>query len=211
MLGVVGVLLVASVAAAQVPQLNVSVETDKASYLPGEEVSWTMYAYTGPAGNSGVALLALNLGDSTADTLVGPDIEMIGFPVAAPSFVNGGYSLYQAFIMEGQGTIDVDGSIKDMTVRQGDATRMLNIGNGDQPVIFAQGAYTPTTLGEHTLEVSINGANYWSSDTGPAMAFDAGSNTPAVFTVEGVIPEPATMALLGLGLGGLAIIRRRRA
>jgi len=40
-----------------------------------------------------------------------------------------------------------------------------------------------------------------------------GGNNPMqlAFTVNGTVPEPGSIALLGLGLGGLAVIRRRRA
>lgn len=214
MLGVVGVLLVASIAAAQAPALNLTVETDKALYMLGETVTYTVYAWTDPTGNEGVSLLSIGVADDQVETLGLPTTETLepfpGFFLTglAPSE----YGLANGFSMESGGVLDADGEVVDITVRLGSTPPLkTGVGNGGQAVIFCQGSYVPDTVGIHTMVASMNAGNYWESADGPAMPFDAGVNTAGVYEVTDVIPEPATMALLGLGLSGLAVIRRRRA
>ena len=66
-------------------------------------------------------------------------------------------------------------------------------------------------IGGHTQNsvYSDNGTFWWSNDPS-GIAFDGRNQTPemAFSVTTGVIPEPATLSLLGLGL--LAIARRRR-
>ncbi len=56
-----------------------------------------------------------------------------------------------------------------------------------------------------TSEIELNSHNWWNGDA--SSPFIYASNDPAVISV----PEPATLALLGLGLVGLAGMRRRAA
>lgn len=60
-------------------------------------------------------------------------------------------------------------------------------------------------VGVHTLTVW---AKTWGSSQGDQWLTDGGNNFSATFEI---VPEPATMALFGIGLAGLFVARRRRA
>lgn len=53
---------------------------------------------------------------------------------------------------------------------------------------------------------ALSGTFYFVNDTGTGM----GLSNLYVFGSRGSVPEPGTLALLGVGLAGLALIRRRR-
>ena len=58
------------------------------------------------------------------------------------------------------------------------------------------------------LSTGIAGADYWEGDVDCYQIWNSGLDQAAVDTLYERIPEPATIALLGLG--GLALLRRRR-
>ena len=186
---------------------NASVETDKLIYHVGETVSWELYAWADVAGSgAGVSLVAMDLADSTDDQMNQPDTELL-FGILL-SLLNSDYGALDGFILMSLGVIPPNGDLLDITVRQGDSTRVLNQGNDGAPHLYCQGSYQVFEIGIHDLTPGFVAANYWTSDTGPAAAFAQGTMTGARFTV---IPEPATMMLLGTGLlGVLGVVRRRR-
>ena len=202
-LSIVGVFLGVGVANAN---FNLAITTDKLTYLPGETVYWTLkgWADQGSAG-SGVALVSAGLTDDTGEQMNDADSEFLY--VVLWSLIGSDYSALQAFVLESDGVSTVPGQVIDITARQGDGSRQLNIGNDGQEHVYAIGSYTANILGFHNLDPIFTAVNYWSSDTGPAMELPEGTLTGCRYEV---IPEPATMCLVGLGLSGLAWIRRRR-
>jgi len=70
---------------------------------------------------------------------------------------------------------------------------------------FTQDFTSSLLAGDYTLEVFYRGTT---AADGPIFSNNGGNNFTATFTV---VPEPATMALFGMGLAGLFVARRRRA
>jgi len=96
---------------------------------------------------------------------------------------------------------------------------LVTLAPGDYGVIFGTGLFGATGLGgmpqaSDTGSVDIGSASYffWFGDpTGPSWQ-DGGFNAVR-FVVNGEtesVPEPSTFLLLGAGLGGLALLRRRK-
>ena len=207
-LSVMAVLIGASVTNAY--DLNGAVTTDKAVYAPGETVSWTMYAWTS-TDCPGVALLALNLLEDRLETLNQPDFvthnPLPGFFVS--EFTGSDYGLAEGFTIESYGNATQAGLLADVVVRQKDDERILGQGStGDSATVFVQGSFVANELGTHNLSITVNGGNFW---TGAAplpaetLVVVPANLTGATFDV---IPEPATIGLLLLGVG--ALIRRRK-
>jgi len=217
LLGVVAVLLGGSVASGA-PTINLKVTTDEAEYDPGDTVKWEIYAWTAPAGNAGVALLALNLTEDQGETLSPADtdyyLNLTTLPamleLAGPTPNLGAYyAVANGFALNAAGTpsAPIPGGLLDINCSQNPAARVTTKGNDDTEHLFAKGSFTATVENcLHTLSVSINGANYWPNATDNAEGFDPGTFTSASYQVT---PEPATLSLLALGAAALFSRRRR--
>ena len=206
------VLLLCAASVASAADINLRVTTDKLVYDPGEMVQWTMYAWadnTIDNGVAGVSFLALNLLEDQGETLNLPEITIIEFMgIEFKELTDSEYDLANKFVLQSRGNASSAGLLADIIVRQNDDDRLLGVGvDGDNGTIFAIGEFEATIVGLHTLSMSINGANYWPNGSDAAVAFNEGLNQTAGFEV---VPEPATLALVGLGMSALAYLRRRR-
>ncbi len=158
-------------------EIKVKVETDQPAYHIGQTVSWSIYAWSVPAGssNKGVALIAANLNDSQGEALQPP-------MKAGLEFADTGYGLDEAFMLVTGGTVTSTAPrLRDMTVMQM-GVKQLNVGNDNVPRLLAHGEYVVTKLGDHTLEASLNGANYWNYYEN-ATAFESKTFIPVTFGV----------------------------
>ncbi|HUU85062.1 MAG TPA: PEP-CTERM sorting domain-containing protein [Phycisphaerae bacterium] len=208
LLGVVAVLLGGSVASGA-PTINLKVITDKATYDPGDPVNWTIYAWTAPAGNAGVALLGVTLTEDQGEVLQPADVTDYDLVIVVVSELTGStYGLTNKYILRSPGTSDPSGGLlADILVDQDEAKRKLDVGNGGGEYLFAQGSFTATVQNcLHTLSLSFTGANYWPNGTDTAVGFDTGTFTSASYQVT---PEPASLCLLALGAAALFGRRRR--
>jgi hypothetical protein len=169
--------LIAWVPSALCATLHLEVETDKAVYYPGQTISWSLYAWTDPAGNRGISLLSVHLDDDTGEALNPPDNS-------GSEFTDTEYGAAENFIVAGPGTIAGSSSrLRDILAFQSPAAKTLDIGNDGVQHVYCKGSYTATALGTHTLTAIYNSANYWPDPTNNAVAFEANDSIPAVFEV----------------------------
>ena len=83
---------------------------------------------------------------------------------------------------------DGHGRVADVTVFQMPGNRLLNQGSDGAEHLFATGHFTAGALGENTLSLTVNGANYWPNGTDNARPLAVGNNTPATIKVIQILP-----------------------
>jgi len=86
----------------------------------------------------------------------------------------------------------------------------LSNSTGSTPVRWQSVTFTGLTAGDYTYQISGMNSDIW-NDWNSLTANWQGQLTITGEAVVGVLPEPGTLAVLGLGLAGIGYARRKRA
>lgn len=210
------------------PLLGISaglrLDTDKDEYALGEEVRWTLYVWSDPAGdNLGLAGVNVNLHESRGEVLSpadawGPDFGAVnGFDIEMPGTPGTDPQLQEI------------SNVQMMSLFTGPA---YDVGNDGLEHVFATGTFVPTQQGLHTLTADVPLGDYgdwqWTFFTasspfpstrtlghdqlgpGDVLNLDGADATFQVGEQQDLIPEPLTVAALVWTLAGLGGYLRRR-
>ncbi len=175
--------------------------------------------YTVPAGVSNLTgTLTLNgLGDADAFWLFQMPSTLITSPGSAVMVINTGSGAGVFWNVGSSATIDTttsfEGNILALTAITVNHAATIGCGRA-----LADNA--AVTLNDNTIGTDCATGTWGAGSTGYSgggLSFDTGANTVVdtggnVVSVPGAaIPEPVTLALLGVGLGGIGFSRRKRA
>ena len=153
--------------------------------------------------NSG-GLSGFNISINGADTttVMTPKFTVFIPPSTVQSygFANGGAELTgDGFIFAGQNSLDEGSILRNLGIESGSKNALTGLVEWDAKLHIASGTYSGANFTYANIDFAASAANVWAGATG------AGAR--AVDQVRAV-PEPASIAMLGLG--GLAMLRRRK-
>jgi parallel beta-helix repeat protein len=176
-------LLAVGCASGWAAELHLRVTTDKDTYIVGNEVKWTIWAWASVGDNSGIQGLFINLDDNRSEALEPADDDEEPLGELDGTF----YSIEHEFVLENQGIQSQSSPRLQNISAQQKYVRKINIGNDGDEHIFAKGSYVVTKLGAHDLTATFTNSKYWACPTCPPDIFDTGDNFPARFDVLGTI------------------------
>jgi hypothetical protein len=189
--------------------LAFDIEVDKANYIVGEEVNWSVMVSLPESDNTnfGIASAAFSLEGSRGEML---RPGAVGDTFAGYSFSSGGTTSGDRLIEAGA-TLFVQ---NDALVVGADPDNIAESSLG--PFLLVSGSYTPMEFGDHTLSLSSRDSSPSQYFTARGQFLEGGTQLyddvrfgSVAFSVSAV-PEPSMLVLLGAGVGAGLLVRRRR-
>jgi len=195
-------LVLSSATAALADEITVSVTTDRATYAPGETVTWQTWLTLSNVANANFGVHTGSIDVLFSETGVNIDTRAIGAPFSDYTIPGIGVVSGQTIGGIGAGQFGYNADIVEVTA--------LLPG----PTLLAEGSFVTNLVGNHTISgTPLGSSQFFGVAAGFAgvayTGFNAGSGSYATATA---VPEPSTM-MLGL-LGAVAMMgysRRRRA
>jgi len=156
------VVVLASASVLSAGTLTLTIEVDKAEYMPGEDVTWDVYVSTdADANDHGISAVAVDLFESQPTQLIakatsiGPDFSLAnGYVAALLGVPTLGTENGNSLVAVGEGQAQ----------NGGNALHRMHQGGG--PTLLATGSYVATAEGLHVLTADVpeaTSATYWTA------------------------------------------------